>query len=309
MYSLELTFQSTCRTPLLKTNNLITPIIVGKKSASNSSGLHVISDKNLLDKLEKILALHLDKIIIFGVPELHNSSGSQAWNNKGIVQNTLRIIRESFGNKIQIIADVCVCQYNLSGHCGVVNQNNYVDNDKTLKLMSKISLSYAESGADMVAPSSMMDGLVMSIRNKLNDNGFRDTKIMSFSKQFSGLYSPFRLTTFKKFSKMDKSTYQIGYSNSREILRKIEMDLDEGADIITIKPSFGNIDLISRIFDMAKCKIAVQQVSGEYAMVKAASRNRLIDENEWIIGYFASMIRAGVDFIISYGAEEIAALL
>lgn len=309
MYSLELTFQSTCRTPLLKTSNLITPIIIGKKSASNSSGLHVISDRNLLDKLEKILALHLDKIIIFGVPELHNSSGSQAWNNKGIVQNTLRIIKESFGNKIQTIADVCVCQYNLSGHCGVVNQNNYVDNDKTLKLMSKISLSYAESGADMVAPSSMMDGLVMSIRNKLNDNGFRDTKIMSFSKQFSGLYSPFRLTTFKKFSKMDKSTYQIGYSNSREIMRKIEMDLQEGADIITIKPSFGNIDLISRIFEMANCKIAVQQVSGEYAMVKAASRNRLIDENEWIIGYFASMIRAGVDFIISYGAEEIAALL
>ena len=309
MYSLELIFQSTCRAPLLKTSNLITPIIIGKKSASNSSGLHVISDRNLLEKLEKILALHLDKIIIFGVPELHDSSGSQAWNNKGIVQNTLRIIRESFGNKIQIIADVCVCQYNLSGHCGVVNQNNYVDNDKTLKLMSKISLSYAESGADMVAPSSMMDGLVMSIRNKLNDNGFRDTKIMSFSKQFSGLYSPFRLATFNKFSKMDKSTYQIGYSNSREILRKIEMDLDEGADIITIKPSFNNIDLISRIFDMAKCKIAVQQVSGEYAMVKAASRNRLIDENEWIIGYFASMIRAGVDFIISYGAEELAALL
>lgn len=309
MYSLELTFQSTCRTALLKTSNLITPIIIGKKSASNSSGLHVISDRNLLDKLEKILALHLDKIIIFGVPELHNSSGSQAWNNKGIVQNTLRIIKESFGTKIQVIADVCVCQYNLSGHCGVVNQNNYVDNDKTLKLMSKISLSYAESGADMVAPSSMMDGLVMSIRNKLNDNGFRDTKIMSFSKQFSGLYSPFRLTTFKKFSKMDKSTYQIGYSNSREIMRKIEMDLQEGADIITIKPSFGNIDLISRIFEMANCKIAVQQVSGEYAMVKAASRNRLIDENEWIIGYFASMIRSGADFIISYGAEEIAALL
>lgn len=309
MYSLELTFQSTCRTPLLKTGNLITPIIIGRKSASNSSGLHVISDRKLPDKLEKILALHLDKIIIFGVPELHDSSGSQAWNNKGIVQNTLRIIRESFGNKIQIIADVCVCQYNLSGHCGVVNQNDYVDNDKTLKLMSKISLSYAESGADMVAPSSMMDGLVMSIKNKLNDNGFGDTKIMSFSKQFSGLYSPFRLTTFKKFSKIDKSAYQIGYTNSREILRKIEMDLHEGADIITIKPSFGNIDLISRISDMVNCKIAVQQVSGEYAMVQAASRNRLIDENEWIIGYFASMIRAGVDFIISYGAEDIAALL
>jgi porphobilinogen synthase len=154
-----------------------------------------------------------------------------------------------------------------------------------------------------------MDGLVLSIRNKLNDNGFRDTKIMSFSKQFSGLYSPFRLTAFRKFSTIDKSTYQIGYTNSREILRKIEMDLLEGADIITIKPSLGNLDLVSRIFDVVDCKIAAQHVSGEFAMLKAASRNRLIDEYEWIIGYFTSMIRAGVDLIISYGAEEIAPLL
>jgi porphobilinogen synthase len=298
-----------CRKPLLKTNNLISPIIIGKSSASNSSGLHVISDRKLIDRLEKILALNLDKVIIFGMPKLHDSSGSQAWNNKGIVQNTLRTIKENFDNKIQIIADVCVCQYNISGHCGVVNQNNYVDNDKTLKLMSKISLSYAESGADMVAPSSMMDGLVFSVRNKLNDNGFRNTKIMSYSKQFSGLYSPFRLTTFKKFSKIDKSTYQISYINSREFLRRVELDFLEGADIITIKPCLGNLDLISRIFDMVNCKIAVHHVSGEYAMLKAASRNRLIDEDEWIIGYFTCMIRAGVDFIISYGAEEIAALL
>jgi len=266
-----------------------------------------MSEKNLVDRLEKILALHLDKIIIFGMPKLHDSSGSQAWNKKGIVQNTLRTIRENFDKKIQIIADVCVCQYNLSGHCGILYQNNYVDNDKTLKLMSNIALSYAESGADMVAPSSMMDGLVLSIRNKLDDNGFRDTKIMSFSKHFSCLYSPFRLTAFKKFSKIDKSTYQIGNSNSREILRKIEMDLLEGADIITIKPSLGNLDLISRIVEMVNCKIAVQHVSGEYAMIKAASRSGLIDEYEWMIGYFASMIRAGVNVIISYGAEEIAA--
>jgi porphobilinogen synthase len=303
-----LTSQSISRKSILKTSNLITPIIVGASSVSNNSGLHVMSEKNLLGRLEKILALHLDKVIIFGTPKLHDSSGSQAWSEKGIVQNTLRTIRENFDKKIQIIADVCVCQYNLSGHCGMVNQNNYVDNDKTLELMSKIALSYAESGADMVAPSSMMDGLVLSIRNKLDDNGFRHTKIMSFSKHFSCLYSPFRLTAFKKFSKkIDKSTYQIGNSNSREILRKIELDLLEGADIITIKPPLGNLDLISRIVEMVNCKIAVQHVSGEYAMIKAASRNGLIDEYEWTIGYFASLIRAGVNVIISYGAEEIAA--
>jgi porphobilinogen synthase len=304
-----LIFQSICCKPLLKTSNLITPIIIGTNSDSNNSGLYVMSNRNLIDRLEKILALNLDKIIIFGIPKLHDSSGSQAWNNKGIVQNSVRTIKENFDKKIQIITDVCICQYNLSGHCGVVNQNNYVDNDMTLKLMSKISLSYAESGADVIAPSSMMDGLVLSIRNKLDDRGFKDTKIMSFSKQFSGFYSPFRRTTFKKFSKLDKSSYQIGYPNSREILRKIELDLLEGADIITIKPSLGNLDLVSRIIDRVNCKIAVQHVSGEYAMLKAASRNRLIDEHEWIIGYFTSMIRAGVELIISYGAEEIAPLL
>lgn len=304
-----MTIQSISRKPLLKTSNLITPIIIGTNSDSINGGLYVMSNRNLIDRLEKILALDLDKIIIFGIPKLRDSSGSRSWSNKGIVQNTLRTIRENFDKKIQIIADVCVCQYNLSGHCGVVNQDKYVDNDKTLELMSRISLSYAESGADMVAPSSMMDGLVFSIRNKLNDGGFKDTKIMSFSKQSSGLYSPFRRTAFKKFSKLDKSAYQIGYSNSREILRKIELDLVEGADIITIKPSLGNLDLISRIFERINCKIAVQHVSGEYAMLKAASRSGIIDEYEWIIGYFTSMIRAGVDLIISYGAEEIAPLL
>jgi porphobilinogen synthase len=268
-----------------------------------------MSDRNLIDRLDKILALQINKVIIFGSPKLHDSRGSHAWNSKGIVQNTIRTIKSNFDKKIEIIADVCVCQYNLSGHCGVVNQDNQVDNDKTLKQMSKISLSYAESGADMIAPSSMMDGLVLSIRNNLNINGFKDTKIMSFSKQFSCLYAPFRLTAFKKFSKIDKSTYQIGYSNSRELLRKIELDLREGADIITIKPSLGNLDLICRIVDRVRCKIAVQHVSGEYEMLMAATRNRLIEEHEWMIGYFTSMIRAGVNLIISYGAEEIAALI
>lgn len=297
------------RKPLLKTKNLISPIIIGKSSAASSSGLHVTSDRKLVDKLEKILALNLDKIIIFGMPKLHDSPGSQAWDNNGVIQNALRTIKANFDKKIQTIADVCVCQYNLSGHCGVVDQNNYVDNDKTLKLMSKISLSYAESGADIIAPSSMMDGLVLSVRNKLNDNGFRNTKIMSFSKQSSGLYTPFRLTAFKKYSKMDKSTYQVSFTNSREFLREVELDYLEGADIITIKPCLGNLDLISRIRDMVNCKISVHHVSGEYAMLKVASRKRLIDEYEWVIGYFICMIRSGVDFIITYGAEEIATML
>ncbi|HVE38044.1 MAG TPA: hypothetical protein VNA18_07615 [Nitrososphaeraceae archaeon] len=294
----------------LKASNLITPIIIGKYMSPRKSDIHVMSDRKLTDRLEKILSLQMNKVIIFGTPKVHNSLGSEAWNNRGIVQNTIKNIKSNFDKKLQVIADVCVCQYNLSGHCGIINyQNNQVDNDKTLKFMLKISLSYAESGADTVAPSSMMDGLVLSIRNNLNNNGFRDTKIMSFSKQHSCLYSPFRLTAFKKFSKIDKSTYQIGYSNSREMMRKIELDFREGADIITIKPSMSNLDLISRIVDRVNCIIAVQHVSGEFAMIKAATRHKLIEEHEWLIGYFSSMIRAGANQIISYGAEEIAALI
>jgi porphobilinogen synthase len=294
----------------LKASNLITPIIIGKYTSTRKSDLQVMSDRKLTDRLEKILSLQMNKVIIFGTPKVHNSLGSEAWNNKGIVQNTIKNIKSNFDKKLQVIADVCVCQYNLSGHCGIINyQNNQVDNDKTLKFMSKISLSYAESGADTVAPSSMMDGLVLSIRNNLNNNGYRATKIMSFSKQHSCLYSPFRLTAFKKFSNIDKSTYQIGYSNAREMMRKIELDFREGADIITIKPSMSNLDLISRIIERVNCRIAVQHVSGEFAMLKAATRHKLIEEHEWLIGYFSSMIRAGANQIISYGAEEIAALI
>ncbi len=268
-----------------------------------------MTDRNLINRLERILSLNIDKIIIFGVPPLHDSNGTQALEKNGVVQSSLKIIRDSFDKKIQVIADVCICQYNLSGHCGIVNQNNYPDNDKTLKLMSKIALSYAESGADMLAPSSMMDGLVLSIRNKLNLNGYRETKIMSFSKQFSSLYSPFRWTAYKKVSKIDKSNYQIGYANSREILRKVELDYREGADVITIKPSMANLDIISRIYERVSCRIAVQHVSGEYAMLKAASRNNLVNEYDWLLGYFTCLVRSGANYIITYEAEGIAELL
>lgn len=304
-----MTIQDAYSKSLIKTSNLIAPIIIGTNSPSSNTGLQVMTDRNLINRLERILSLNIDKIIIFGVPPLHDSNGTQALEKNGVVQSSLKIIRDSFDKKIQVIADVCICQYNLSGHCGIVNQNNYPDNDKTLKLMSKIALSYAESGADMLAPSSMMDGLVLSIRNKLNLNGYRETKIMSFSKQFSSLYSPFRRTAYKKVSKIDKSNYQIGYANSREILRKVELDYREGADVITIKPSMANLDIISRIYERVPCRIAVQHVSGEYAMLKAASRNNLVNEYDWLLGYFTCLVRSGANYIITYEAEGIAELL
>lgn len=304
-----MTIQDAYSKSLIKTSNLIAPIIIGTNSPPSNTGLQVMTDRNLINRLERILSLNIDKIIIFGVPPLHDSTGTQSLEKNGVVQSSLKIIRDSFDKKIQVITDVCICQYNLSGHCGIVNQNNYPDNDKTLKLMSRIALSYAESGADMLAPSSMMDGLVLSIRNKLNLNGYRETKIMSFSKQFSSLYSPFRRTAYKKVSKIDKSNYQIGYANSREILRKVELDYREGADVITIKPSMANLDIISRIYERVRCRIAVQHVSGEYAMLKAASRVNLVNEYDWLLGYFTCMVRSGANYIITYEAEGIAEFL
>jgi porphobilinogen synthase len=304
-----LTIQDAYRKSIIKTSSLIAPIIIGTNSSTSNTGLQVMNTKDLINRLERILSLKIDKIIVFGVPSSHDLRGTQALEKKGIVQTSLKIIRDNFNKKIQVIADVCVCQYNLSGHCGIVNQNNYPDNDKTLNLMSKIALSYAQSGADMVAPSSMMDGLVLSIRNILNSNGFGETKIMSFSKQFSSLYSPFRLTAYKKVSKIDKSNYQIDYANWREILRKITLDHREGSDVVTIKPSMANLDIISRIREIIRCRIAVQHVSGEYAMLQAASRKNLINKYNWLLGYFTCMIRSGADFIITYDAENIAELL
>ena len=304
-----MTIQDAYSKSLIKTSNLIAPIIIGTNSPPSNTGLQVMTDRNLINRLERILSLNIDKIIIFGVPPLHDSTGTQSLEKNGVVQSSLKIIRDSFDKKIQVITDVCICQYNLSGHCGIVNQNNYPDNDKTLKLMSRIALSYAESGADMLAPSSMMDGLVLSIRNKLNLNGYREIKIMSFSKQFSSLYSPFRRTAYKKVSKIDKSNYQIGYANSREILRKVELDYREGADVITIKPSMANLDIISRIYERVRCRIAVQHVSGEYAMLKAASRVNLVNEYDWLLGYFTCLVRSGANYIITYEAEGIAEFL
>ena len=304
-----MTIQDAYSNSSIKTSSLIAPIIIGTNSSSSNTGLQVMTTKDLINRLEKILSLKIDKIIVFGVPPLHDSNGIQALEKKGLVQSSLKIIRDNFDRKIQVIADVCVCQYNLSGHCGIVNQNNYPDNDKTLNLMSKIALSYAQSGADIVAPSSMMDGLVLSIRNKLNSNGFGETKIMSFSKQFSSLYSPFRLTAYKKVSKIDKSNYQINYANSREILRKIALDYREGSDVVTMKPSIANLDIISRVREIIDCRIAVQHVSGEYAMLKAASRMNLINKYNWLLAYFTCIIRSGADFIITYEAENIAELL
>jgi porphobilinogen synthase len=220
-------------------------------------------------------------------------------------------IRKEFGNMLNVITDVCVCQYNFSGQCGLVN-NNKVDNDSTLDLISKIALSHAEAGADVVAPSSMMDGQVYYVRKSLKRHGFLKTKILSHVKQLSSLYSPFRTAAFSKicqFNTIDKSSYQIACTNPRQILREVQTDINEGADMVMVKPGLSSLDVICMIKEKFAFPIAAQNVSGEYAMIKAAAMHGWIEEESWKVIAIASIKRAGADRIISYFSMDLSKYL
>jgi porphobilinogen synthase len=239
--------------------------------------------------------------------------GTSATSNNGIVQKSLRLIKSNFGNKITTITDVCVCQYNKTGHCGLLeNGKNVVDNDLTIELLSDIALSHAMSGVDVVAPSSMMDGQVQRIKEKLNANGYKKIKILSFSaKQSSSLYKPFRSETFFHISdnEIDKSQYQVPYYNPREIQREIEMDIHEGSNMVMVKPAMSSLDLIYRIKKICKLPLVVQVVSGEYSMIKAAAAFGLLDEIWYILNLIFALKRAGADMIISYSSLNISKYL
>ena len=277
---------------------------------SSISGMVKIAEKEVVQHVQKIIDQGVSSVIIFGNPDMRDLGASSAFHNDGIVQNSTRKIKKEFGRLVTIITDVCICQYNLTGHCGlqIKNRNgidNNIDNDSTLDLLSKIAVSHAESGADIVAPSSMMDGQVVKIRSALNGRGFKNVKIMAFSaKHNSCLYSPFRSAAysnhFNEYPTINKATYQLGYSNPRQAVREVQTDIQEGADMITIKPSLAYLDIVSMIRDKFDIPLVVHNVSGEYAMIKAASRNGWIDEEEWKVNSIAAIKRAGAHNIISY---------
>jgi porphobilinogen synthase len=277
--------------------------------------MNKIALKDVVQNVQKIIDQGISSIIIFGIPIKRDRRASYAPRNDGIVQTCTRKIKKEFGGSINIITDVCICQYDLSGHCGLQIKNHdptgeNIDNDSTLDLLSKIAISHAEAGADIVAPSSMMDGQVNQIRSALNSKGFKNTKIMAFSAKFaSSLYSPFRKTAYSKqihnFATIDKSSYQIGYENPRQAIREIQADIQEGADMIMIKPSLLYLDIVSMIKEKINFPMAVQNVSGECAMIKAAARKGWIDEEKWKVSSLAAMKRAGAHSIISYFTMDI----
>jgi porphobilinogen synthase len=247
--------------------------------------------------------------MVFGIPFYKNKRAGSAFLEHGIVQDSVRVVRKHFGNRVAIITDVCLCQYTTHGHCGIVVKGK-VDNDKSVRTLAKVATSHAEAGTDMVAPSAMMDGQVKSIREGLDENGFEDVAIISYSaKHASPLYGPFRDIACSRPQFGDRRTYQMSFTNPREAMHEIEVDIREGADIIMIKPAIPYLDLIYQAKKNTNLPICAYSVSGEYALIKAAAGKGLIDEDSAMTESLTSIKRAGADLIITYYAKKMATLL
>lgn len=260
------------------------------------------------EEIEDIINLGIKGILLFGIPKQKDEKGSGAYNENGIIQKAVRFIKKNFSN-ILVITDVCMCEYTSHGHCGILN-NDIVDNDLTIDYISKIALSHVKAGADIVAPSDCMDGHVLSIRNILDKNGYVNIPIMSYSVKYaSGYYSPFRTAADSAPSFGDRKSYQMDFRNRKEYISKIENDIEEGADIFIIKPALPYLDVIKDISTKFNIPIASYNVSGEYSMVKAASKLGFIDEKKIVLENMFALKRAGSDIIITYHAKDLAKYL
>lgn len=245
-------------------------------------------------------------VLLFGIPERKDPTGSEAWSDDGVVQQAVRAIKAEYGDRILVITDVCLCEYTDHGHCGVVHDNEVV-NDPTCGLLVKEALSHARAGADIVAPSDMMDGRVGAIREALDDADFPDTPIMSYAAKFcSAFYGPFRDAAESAPQFGDRRSYQMDPANAEEALREVALDLDEGADIVMVKPALPYLDVIARVKSEFACPVAAYQVSGEYSMIKAAAANGWIDESRAVAESISAIKRAGADMIITYYAVDVA---
>ncbi|MDQ4074055.1 MAG: porphobilinogen synthase [Thermoproteota archaeon] len=285
-----------------------------KKSIEIESmpGIFRFPIEKALDEIEQVVSLGIKAVILFGIPKEKDQFGKASFDNNGTVQKAVKMIKDSYGGSLAVITDVCLCQYTSHGHCGILSNknNNKIDNDETTKVLSKVALSHAESGADIVAPSAMMDGQVKMIRDILDANNYEDTLIMGYSaKQASSFFSPFRDAAHSTPGFGDRKSYQMPFSNAREASREVFADMEEGADILMIKPAIPNLDLIHSARNSTLHPIAAYSVSGEYSMIKAAALNNWIDEISAITEMLTGIKRAGADIIISYYAKKMAEVL
>ncbi len=269
-------------------------------------GQYHLSVDQLPREAEELRSLGIPAVILFGLPSEKDETCSEAYASDGIVQQAIRVLKEASPELI-VITDVCLCEYTSHGHCGIVTPSGDVDNDATLPLLARAAVSHVEAGADMVAPSDMMDGRVAAIRAALDDSGFTSTPIMAYAaKQASAFYGPFRVAADSAPQFGDRRSYQMDPANSREAMREIEADLEEGADIVMVKPALPNLDLIARARDNFDVPLAAYNVSGEYSMLKAAIAAGYLDERRATLEVLTGIRRAGADIIITYHAKEVA---
>ena len=297
----------------LTMNDFLYPIFIEegnniKKEIEAMPNQFRFSIDKLKEELEEIVSFGIKGILLFGIPKDKDEIASEAYNENGIIQKAVRYIKSNFP-ELLIVTDVCMCEYTSHGHCGILCGTN-VDNDSTLEYIAKIALSHVEAGSDMVAPSDCMDGHVYAIRNILDKNGYYNTPIMSYSVKYASCYySPFRIAADSAPSFGDRKSYQMDYRNSKEYITKIENDIKENADIFIIKPALSYLDIIKDVSSKFNIPIAAYNVSGEYSMIKAASKLGFIDEKKAVLENMHALKRAGADIIITYHAKDLSRYL
>lgn len=276
-----------------------------KNPVPSLPGVYQLSVDNLVSEVEGVVAAGIPAVLLFGIPAIKDEVGSGAYDPQGIVQKATRAIKKAYP-ELLVITDVCLCEYTSHGHCGLVDDGQIL-NDPTLELIAKTALSHVEAGADIVAPSDMMDGRVGAIRQLLDTNGFTQTPILAYAAKYaSAFYGPFRDAAGSTPRFGDRRGYQMDPANSNEALREVELDLQEGADMVMVKPALPYLDIIRRVKDNFNAPLAAYQVSGEYAMLKSAAANGWLDEERTVLETLTAIKRAGADLIITYYAKELA---
>ncbi len=297
----------------LSVQDLIYPLFLqdgaGRRDpVASMPGVYRLSPDVLVEEVDTARRLGIQAVLLFGIPETKDEAASSAYDDQEVVQKSVRLLKERFPDLV-VITDVCLCEYMSHGHCGVV-RNGRIDNDETLPLLAQTALSHARAGADIVAPSDMMDGRVRAIREKLDYNGYSEVAILAYAAKFaSAFYGPFREAADSAPAFGDRRTYQMNTPNRREALQEVLADLDEGADMVMVKPALPYLDLVREVRDMVLCPVVAYNVSGEYSLVKAAAAQGWVDEKQIVMEIMTGIKRAGADLIITYHAKDVASWL
>jgi len=304
------TMRALVRENHLRTEDFIYPLFIlegenKKNEVKSMPGVYQLSMDNLKAEMDEVVGLGIKSVLLFGVPDEKDECGTQAYHDHGIVQVATRFIKENYPD-VLVVADTCLCEYTSHGHCGLI-ENGDVDNDSSLELLVQTAVSQAQAGADIIAPSNMMDGFVAAIRAGLDEAGFHNIPIMSYAVKYaSAFYGPFRDAADSTPQFGDRKTYQMDPANRLEAMREAESDVDEGADFLIVKPGMPYLDIVRDVKNNFNVPVVIYNVSGEYSMVKAAAANDWIDEERIVMEMLTGMKRAGADLIITYHAKDAA---